>query len=295
MKLAVGPLLYLWSREAVTDFYARVAASPVDIVYLGETVCSKRRFLTLADWQMLAERLVSAGKEVILSTLTLMESESELRTMRRIVANGQYPIEANDMAAVYAVTEAEEAFIAGPHINTYNQATLELLAELGARRWVMPMELSRDTLAQMQQKRPDGLQTEVFVYGRMPLAFSARCFTARNRNLPKDDCRLCCGDYADGLPLGTQEGEGFLTLNGIQTQSGLVCNLLTELSALEKLGVDVVRLSPQSQHMEQVITAFHDVIQGNAEPESAQKELSAVVGEEYCNGYWFGEPGMAVR
>ncbi len=295
MKLAVGPLLYLWSREAVTDFYARVAASPVDIVYLGETVCSKRRFLTLADWQMLAERLVSAGKEVILSTLTLMESESELRTMRRIVANGQYPIEANDMAALYAVTEAEEAFIAGPHINTYNQATLELLAELGARRWVMPMELSRDTLAQMQQKRPDGLQTEVFVYGRMPLAFSARCFTARNRNLPKDDCRLCCGDYADGLPLGTQEGEGFLTLNGIQTQSGLVCNLLTELSALEKLGVDVVRLSPQSQHMEQVITAFHDVIQGNAEPESAQKELSAVVGEEYCNGYWFGEPGMAVR
>ncbi len=295
MKLAVGPLLYLWSREAVTDFYARVAASPVDIVYLGETVCSKRRFLTLADWQMLAERLVSAGKEVILSTLTLMESESELRTMRRIVANGKYPIEANDMAAVYAVTEAGEAFIAGPHINIYNQATLELLAELGARRWVMPMELSRDTLAQMQQKRPDGLQTEVFVYGRMPLAFSARCFTARNRNLPKDDCRLCCGDYTDGLPLGTQEGEDFLTLNGIQTQSGLVCNLLTELPALEELGVDVMRLSPQSQHMEQVITAFHDVIQGNAEPKSAQKELSAVVGEEYCNGYWFGEPGMAVR
>ncbi len=295
MKLAVGPLLYLWSREAVMDFYARVAASPVDIVYLGETVCSKRRFLTLSDWQMLAERLSSAGKEVVLSTLTLMESESELRTMRRIVANGQYMIEANDMAAVYAVTEAGEPFIAGPHINTYNQTTLELLADLGAQRWVMPMELSRDTLAQMQQKRPDGLQTEVFVYGRMPLAFSARCFTARNRNLPKDDCRLCCGDYADGLPLGTQEGENFLTLNGIQTQSGLVCNLLTELPALDELGVDVVRLSPQSQHMEQVVAAFHDVIQGDAKPESAQEQLSAVVGKEYCNGYWFGEPGMAAR
>jgi len=279
----------------VMDFYARVAALPVDIVYLGETVCSKRRFLTLADWQMLAERLASAGKEVVLSTLTLMESESELRTMRRIVANGQYPVEANDMAAVYTVTEAGDSFIAGPHINTYNQVTLELLAELGAQRWVMPMELSRDTLAQMQQKRPAGLQTEVFVYGRMPLAFSARCFTARNRNLPKDDCRLCCGDYANGLPLGTQEGENFLTLNGIQTQSGLVCNLLTELPVLDELGVDVVRLSPQSQHMEQVVTAFHDVIQGNTKPESAQEQLSTVVGRDYCNGYWFGEPGMAVH
>ncbi|HHS84272.1 MAG TPA: U32 family peptidase [Gammaproteobacteria bacterium] len=295
MKLAVGPLLYLWSREEVLDFYARVAALPVDIVYLGETVCSKRRFLTLADWQMLAERLVSSGKEVVFSTLTLMESESELRTMRRIVANGQYPVEANDMAAVHTVTEAGGSFIAGPHVNTYNQATLELLAELGAQRWVMPMELSRDTLAQMQQKRPAGLQTEVFVYGRMPLAFSARCFTARNRNLPKDDCRLCCGDYADGLPLGTQEGENFLTLNGIQTQSGLVCNLLTELPVLDELGVDVVRLSPQSQHMEQVISAFHDVMQGDATPKGAQELLEAVVGKEYCNGYWFGEPGMAVR
>ena len=295
MKLAVGPLLYLWSREAVMDFYARVAALPVDIVYLGETVCSKRRFLTLADWQMVASRLTSSGKEVVLSTLTLMESESELRTLRRIVANGQYPVEANDMAAVNAVTGAGVPFVAGPHINTYNQATLALLAELGAQRWVMPVELSRDLLVQMQQKRPDGLQTEVFAYGRMPLAFSARCFTARNHNLPKDDCRLCCGDYADGLPLGTQEGENFLTLNGIQTQSGRVCNLLTELPVLRELGVDVVRLSPQSQNMELIITAFHDVIEGDVSPEEAQAWLSAVVGNEFCNGYWFGEPGMAVQ
>ncbi len=294
MKLALGPILYLWSRDQVMDFYARVAAWPVDIVYLGETVCSKRRFLTRADWLKVAERLSAAGKEVLLSTLTLMESESELRTMRRIVDNGIYPVEANDMAAVSVASNAGIPFVAGPHLNTYNQGTLELLAGLGAQRWVMPLELSRETLAQMQQRRPEGLETELFVYGRMPLAFSARCFTARNRDLPKDDCRLCCGDYPDGLPLGTQEGERFLTLNGIQTQSGRVCNLLTELPKIEELGVDVVRISPHSRHSEEVVEAFHSVMTGKVPPGEAQQKLAEITREEHCNGYWFGEPGMAV-
>jgi len=293
MKLALGPLLYFWPREQVEHFYREVADLPVDVVYLGETVCSKRRFLTRADWLRLAERLAEAGKEVYLSTLTLMESESELRTMRKLVGNGTYPVEANDMAAVSVAAEAGVPFVAGPHLHTYNQETLDLLASLGARRWVMPLELSAETLAQMQQRRPEGLETELFVYGRMPLAFSARCFTARNRDLPKDDCRLCCGDYPDGLPLGTQEGERFLTLNGIQTQSGRVCNLLTELPRIGKLGVDVVRISPDSRHSEAVIRAFHEVMTGEVSPEVAQQRLDETTGEIYCNGYWFGEPGMA--
>ncbi len=293
MKLALGPILYFWSRDDVMAFYSRVAEWPVDIVYVGETVCSKRRFLTRSDWLRIAERLRAEGKEVFLSTLTLMESESELRTMRRIVENGSFPVEANDMAAVNVASMAGIPFVAGPHLNVYNQGTLELLADLGAQRWVMPLELSRETLEQMQQRRPEGLETELFVYGRMPLAFSARCFTARNRNLPKDDCRLCCGDYPDGLALGTQEGERFLTLNGIQTQSGKVCNLLSELPRIEELGVDVIRLSPHSAHFGEVVAAFHDVMSGRLAPEEAQAELDAVTGEVYCNGYWFGEPGMA--
>ena len=38
-------------------------------------------------------------------------------------------------------------------------------------------------------------------------------------------------------------------LNGIQTQSARVYNLIAELPVLRALGVDVLRLSPQSQHM----------------------------------------------
>ena len=51
----------------------------------------------------------------------------------------------------------------------------------------MPVELSRTTLREMLDALPEGVETEIFAYGRMPLTLSARCFTARSHNLPKDD------------------------------------------------------------------------------------------------------------
>jgi len=45
MKLSLGPVLYYWTREALLDFYAGIADSATDIVYLGEVVCSRRHNL----------------------------------------------------------------------------------------------------------------------------------------------------------------------------------------------------------------------------------------------------------
>jgi collagenase-like PrtC family protease len=90
MKLALGPVLYYWPKEKLLDFYERISAMPVDIIYLGETVCSKRHALNTADWLELAERLSAAGKEVVLSTMALLEAESELKTLRRLCENGRF-------------------------------------------------------------------------------------------------------------------------------------------------------------------------------------------------------------
>jgi Collagenase and related proteases len=111
MKLALGPILYYWPRETLEEFYKQVASWPVDIVYLGETVCSRRHTFRTEDWLEVAEKLAAAGKEVVLATQALIESESDLKTLRRLASNGRFAIEANDMGAVRL---AEGGFVAGP-------------------------------------------------------------------------------------------------------------------------------------------------------------------------------------
>lgn len=293
-KLSLGPVPYFWSRETLLEFYDRIAGTPVDIVYLGETVCSKRRPLKHADWLELAATLQAAGKEVVLSGLTLLEAGSELASLKRLCRVQEYPVEANDMAAVQLLA-GHRPFVAGPAVNIYNPRTLSVLAGLGLQRWVLPVELSRDTLADMQAQRPAGVATEVLVFGRLPLAWSARCFTARAHNLPKDDCRFRCLDYPDGLLLSTREDESFLVLNGIQTQSARTLNLVSELDDLEQLGVDVLRISPQSLHTEAVIRIFHDCLHGSCSTAAAAAELAGLMPVGPCNGYWYGAAGMDSR
>jgi collagenase-like PrtC family protease len=291
MKIALGPLLYYWARNEVYDFYDAIARTPVDIVYLGETVCSRRHELRLADWLSLAARLRDAGKEVVLSTQVLIESGADVTVLHKIAANGEFMVEANDMGAVHCL-EGKAPFVAGPHLNIYNVPTLQWMASLGIQRWVMPLEMGRDDLALMQQGRPAGVQTEVFVYGRMPLAFSARCFTARHRNLPKDDCQFSCLAHGDGLLMRTRESEGFLVLNGTQTQSAKVYNLLPELAAIQAMGVEVVRISPQSQHTAETVHLFHDVLTQKSSVAAALQTLDGLMPDQACNGYWYGKPGL---
>lgn len=291
LKLALGPLLYYWPRATVLAFYRDAANWPVDTVYLGETVCARRRELKLADWIAIGEELARAGKEVVFSTFELIESDADLRAMHAVAENGVFRVEANDMAAVRALA-GKAAFVAGPFLNVYNAGTLRLLADLGATRWVAPVELSGAGIAAVVAEAPPGIETEIFAYGRLPLAVSARCFTARYNNLTKDHCEFRCIEHPDGLALDTQDAEHFLVLNGVQTLSASVQSLVPELDEARTAGANVLRISPQSQHTGDVVAVFREAVSGALGSGEAAARLAPLMPAAACDGYWHGKPGI---
>lgn len=200
-------------------------------------------------------------------------------------------VEANDVSAIQLLSAAGKDFVTGPSVNIYNQRSLQLLARKGLKRWVLPVELSLETLRDLQAQRPDGVETEVFALGRLPLAYSARCYTARSHNLPKDDCRFVCLDYPDGRLLKTREGEEFLVLNGIQTQSALTHQALDQLPQLQHLGVDVLRISPQSSGTLRILEIF-DAARSGAAAGPLEEELIGLLPLGACNGYLVQQAGM---
>ncbi|RZT39552.1 U32 family peptidase [Cupriavidus agavae] len=286
-RIALGPLLYYWPHATVLSFYAGIADSPVDRVYLGETVCTRRHEMRFAHWIEIAQMLREAGKQVVLSTPVLVESDTDIAVMRKICTQGDFLVEANDLGAVRCMER--RPFIGGPHLNVYHADTLAWLAELGAVGCTVPVEMDGPTMLALSAARPAGVAVEAMVWGRMPLAFSARCFTARHFRLRKDACEFRCEGYPDGLVASTGEGQAFFTLNGIQTQSATCLDLCAEVSAMADGGIDYMRVSPHASGTGEAI-AHLDEIRRAQRPASPSPVMPADATPS--NGYWSGRPGI---
>jgi len=146
------------------------------------------------------------------------------------------------------------------------------------------VDLGRPALDAFRAAGEDLPEVEVVAWGRLPLAFSARCFTARALDLAKDDCGFRCIEYPDGLALATREDEALLTVNGIQVQSATCRDLAPELAALEGAGVGLLRIYPQAEGTAEVVRRFRDALESGVAPEP-------VAGTH--NGYWHDAAGVA--
>ena len=291
-KLTLGPIAYHWSADARRDFYARIAdEAPVDEVYLGEVICSKRAPFHEADLPATIERLERAGKRVILSTLAEVMLKRERRATEDMAAMETPEIEINNAAGLYA--RGKRPHRIGPFMNAYNEATITWMAGQGATHVCLPAEMPAPAIAAAAQAAVAlGLGVEVQVYGRASLAVSARCYHARAHGRTKDNCQFVCEEDPDGMPLRTRDDRPILRVNGIQTLSESYVDLLPEVARLIADGVTHLRLMPQAVDMVVVAQVFRDVLDGRVPTGEADPRLAMLSGDAgLSNGFYHGTAG----
>jgi len=291
-KLTLGPILFHWPAEMKRDFYARIAdEAPVDTVYLGEVICSKRAPFFDPFIEEVADRLQRAGKRVVHSTLAEVMLKRERKATEDLAREPTLEIEVNNAAALLRIDGRPHRI--GQYFNTYNEATMAYLAAHGATHFALPCELPGHTVAKLVQKAEVlGVPVEVQVFGRASLALSARCYHARAHRRHKDNCQFVCEEDPDGMALSTLTGQHFLAINGIQTLSNTVVSLIAELEEMKAMGISHFRLVPHSTDMVEVARIFRDVLDGLLQTKEAEDRLETLeLPGPVANGFWHGKPG----
>lgn len=291
-KLTLGPIAYHWSAEMRRDFYARIAdEAPIDEVYLGEVICSKRAPFFEAEIPATIERLERGGKTVILSSLAEVMLKRERKATADLAEMESPEIEINNAAGLQL--RGNRPHRIGPFMNAYNEATIAWMAGQGATHICLPGELPGASISVAAGAARDlGLGVEVQVFGRASLAVSARCYHARAHGRTKDNCQFVCEEDPEGMPLCTSENQPILRVNGIQTQSESYVDLSREMAALEDFGVTHLRLMPQAVDMVLISRTYRDLLDGRLAADAAASEIRGLcAGSPLSNGFYHGQAG----
>jgi collagenase-like PrtC family protease len=293
MDLTVGPNFFFWSAEAVRTFYRDLAPAPVARVVLGELVCSKRLPFWQGEIPGAVETLLSAGKEVAVTSLALITLKRERKLTAELLDLG-LPVEINDLSALAHIPPGQ-SFWVGPLVNVYNEGTLRWLIRRGAVRVCLPPELTLASIAVLARVgREEGVPVEVWGHGRLPLAISGRCYHARLQDRMKDSCQFVCGEDPDGRDVETLDGQPFLAVNGVQTLSQSTASMAHQIEALAEAGVAGLRLSPQSQGFGEVCASYADRLAGRTSGSALEAVLRPLVpGQRLSDGFPAGPSGAA--
>ncbi len=287
--VTLGPMLFNWPLQKKMDFYNKIAdEANLDTVYIGEVVCQKRFACWGNIYDKIVERLTNAGKQVIISSLALINTDEELKIIKDYSTKSDLLIEANDISVVNLLNDNN--YCLGPYINIYNEMALDFYAKNGAKHITFSPELPNGSIEVLAKQKV--MDMEIQVFGRMPLAISARCAHARIYKQKKTNCKYVCEKDLDGLDVHTLDKQPFLTINGLQTMSYAYCNMLNEIQYLQDLGVNRFRVSPQNVDMIAVIDIYRQVVEHNISSEEGQSKLSKLLGNtEFSNGFFYGTAG----
>ncbi len=289
LELTLGPVLYHWDAARLRTFYRRIAdETAIDNVVLGEVICPKRSPFASEALAEAAEYLGRAGKRVIHASFALISDDRDWRAACAL-AQAAEELEINDLAVLAA--RAGKSFTVGPFLNVYNVDTLAWLKDLGAERICLVPELDRDRIAALGSVA--GITKEVIVFGRLPLALSARCYHARSHGLRKDECRFVCGQDPDGLAVTTLDDQDFVYVNGIATMAAGYVDLTAVVDELVASGISAFRLLPQDIDMVAVADLWRRLLDGVLAPSVARAELQRIVARvPLTDGFYYGRAGM---
>ncbi len=288
-KLILGPLFFNWSPEKRRDFYFRIAdEAPVDEVYLGEVVCSKREPFFEPFLEEVISRLQKAKKEIIFSSLAMITLPRERAALEEKAKNA-FLIEANDVAAIQLLKG--KPFVIGPYITILNEGALGYLAAQGAKRIVFAAELTGKAMSSMSAQFPK-METEAQIFGKQPLAIAMRCAHARAYGRDKDHCRKVCSLDEDGLMVQTLDKEDLWAVSGTQTLSAGTLVLAEEVHELQAAKITHFRLSPQDMDMVQVSRLYRDLLDQKTTPEALRAALKDMdKNMNFINGFYHGKEG----
>ncbi len=291
MDLTLGPVLFEWKKKELMEFYDSVADMAVDRVYVGEVVCARKKGfggITPDDIVKIGEKLTKAGKEVVVTTLAVVSNEEELELTREMCAL-PYGIEANDMSVLNIIDAKSKNVTAGPHITTYNVPSMEFMAEVGVNRVVFPVELLGSTIR--YNSANTGVECELFAHGKVPLAFSWRCYTSRAHGLDKTDCNYDCVRYPEGMVLKSTEGGEIFTANGTSILSAGTYTLVEFIDDLMGTPIKALRISPQHENTGVVVDVFRRCLDGMLDSKSALAELKDKCPGPISNGWFMNGAG----
>ncbi len=290
MQISLSQIPFNWNLKTVTEFYREMASLPLDTIYIGNTVCSKRETtISTKQWLQIAEKLQATDKKVIFSTLGLIETTAELSQLTNICADTPFLIEANDIGTVNILNHHNKEFACGPGINIYNHNTAKILQDKGMVRWTPPIEISINAIAEIKSASENLNATiDLYAFGYLPLAISARCYSARVEELDKEHCDNICTKKPYGHMVDTTDGRDFLRINGTQTMSGAIHNSLNAWKLAESTGIDSLRISPANADIKQVIEQTHKMLKG----EMPAVEIDLDPRERFCQGFAFDGAGI---
>ncbi|MFQ5456710.1 MAG: U32 family peptidase [Nitrospirota bacterium] len=290
MNISLAPIPYSWERDSIIKFYEDIKDSKADNIYIGEVVCSKRDRLSINDILSIAQDLEVSGKKIFISTLGLITNQKEFKFTEELCLL-PYPVEVNNIGVLNILNQKIKESVLGQYIQVYNKPSLIFFKKLGVKRIVLLPELSREAMFSIIEDTD--IEKEILGFGKLSLGLSWRCYTSfSNHSSNKNNCTYRCYDFKEGIPVETIDKKSIYTLNGTQILSGFNFCLLEYIDILQSMGIDTIRIQPQLKGTNEIIDIVYRLISKKIAAKEAISELKEISDAPFCNGWFFGRPGL---